>query len=505
MNILLVYPKYPDTFWSFKHVLRFISRKAAFPPLGLITVAALLPSEWNKRLADLNVEELSDEALAWADMVFVSAMLVQKESALEAIARAKAMGKTVVAGGPGFMSKPELGADADHLVLGEAEVTLPLFLADLAAGKPGRVYHSDEKPDIAQTPVPLWELIDLTNYATMAVQFSRGCPFNCEFCDIIIMNGRVPRTKTPEQLLAELDALQAQGWRGSVFIVDDNFIGNKKRVKELLPRLIDWQKANRFPFRFFTEASLNLAQDEELMQLMSAANFHKVFLGIESPSPESLKECSKFQNTAVDMAEAVDRIHANGMQVMGGFIVGFDSDGANIFETQLRFIQRIGVVAAMVGVLNAGPGTRLWNRLKAENRLIGETSGENTDGTTNFLPAMGMETLRNGYQRLMASLYNPKTYYRRINTFLSKYRPTVRAHKLSKDEVKALMRCFWHIGLKSRSRFLFWKLMVRTLLTKVRALPEAVELAIYGQHFEQHARRLASGANAAPLQGAKRR
>jgi radical SAM superfamily enzyme YgiQ (UPF0313 family) len=491
MNILLIYPKYPDTFWSFKHVLRFISRKAAFPPLGLITVAGLLPDSWSKRLTDLNVEELTDERLQWADMVFISAMLVQKDSTAEVIDRAKAAGKTVVAGGPAFTAKPDLAEGVDHLILNEAEITLPPFLADLEAGGPGAMYASDEKPDMTTTPIPRWDLIDMKNYASLAVQYSRGCPFNCEFCDIIVMNGRVPRTKSPEQMVAEMEALRRAGWRGTVFIVDDNFIGNKKKVKQLLPHLIEWQKANRYPFKFLTEASLNLAQDEELMRLMSAANFHKVFLGIESPSPESLKECSKHQNTVLDLAGAVDAIHANGMQVMGGFIVGFDSDGESIFETQMRFIQKIGVVTAMVGVLNAVPGTRLWNRLKAENRLTGESSGENTDGSTNFVPRMGSETLRCGYQRLMASLYSPKLYYQRIHTFLSKYEPTVRARP-SRDEIKALLRCFWQIGLKSGSRFLFWKLMIRTLFTRIRALPVAVELAIYGQHFEKHARRIQS-------------
>jgi radical SAM superfamily enzyme YgiQ (UPF0313 family) len=490
MNILLVYPKYPDTFWSFKHVLRFISRKAAFPPLGLVTVAGLLPEAWNKRLVDLNVEELGDEALAWADMVFISAMLVQKESTAEVIRRAKAAGKTVVAGGPAFTSKPDLSEGVDHLVLGEAEVTLPPFLADLEAGRPGAKYDSEEKPDISESPVPVWELIDMKSYATMAVQFSRGCPFNCEFCDIIIMNGRKPRTKPPERMIAEMEALRRAGWRGTVFIVDDNFIGNTRKVKEMLHELIAWQKEHGFPFKFLTEASLNLAQDEELMRLMSAANFHQVFLGIESPSPESLEECGKHQNTVLDLAESVDAIHGNGMQVMGGFIVGFDSDGESIFETQRRFIQKVGVVTAMVGVLNALPGTRLWNRLKAENRLLGESSGENTDGSTNFIPKMGQETLRCGYQRLMASLYSPKQYYRRVNTFLSKYRPTVKAD-FSRDDLKALLRCFWQIGLKSRSRFLFWKLMLRTACTRIRSLPAAVELAIYGQHFEKHARSIA--------------
>ena len=332
MNILLINPKYPETFWSFKHVLRFISKKAAFPPLGLLTVAAILPGGWQKKLVDLNVEPLTDATLDWADLVFVGAMLVQRESAQEVIDRAKAAGKRVVAGGPAFTAAPELFPGVDHLVLNEGEITLPMFVRDFLAGTPQPRYTSDEKPDIAKTPAPLWQLIRMKNYATMSVQFSRGCPFNCEFCDIIVMNGRVPRTKSPTQMLGELEALRKAGWSGSVFIVDDNFIGNKDKVKTFLRELIVWQKARKFPFTFFTEASLNLAQDEELMRLMSAANFHKVFLGIETPSLDSLKECSKLQNTTLDLAKAVNAIQSNGMQVMAGFIVGCDSDTERIFK-----------------------------------------------------------------------------------------------------------------------------------------------------------------------------
>ncbi len=489
MNILLVNPKYPETFWSFKHVLRFISKKAAFPPLGLLTVAAILPGGWRKRLVDLNVEPLTPEAVAWADLVFVGAMLVQKESAQEVIFQAKAAGKRVVAGGPAFTAAPELFIGVDHFVLNEAEVTLPLFVSDFLAGRPQPRYTSAEKPDIAKTPAPLWSLIRMKNYATMSVQFSRGCPFNCEFCDIIVMNGRVPRTKSPAQLIGELESLRKAGWRGSVFIVDDNFIGNKDKVKALLRELIAWQKARRYPFVFFTEASLNLAQDEELMRLMSAANFHKVFLGIETPSLESLKECSKHQNTTLDLARAVNAIQANGMQVMAGFIVGFDSDTERIFETQLHFIQKIGVVTAMVGMLAALPGTRLWRRLQAENRLLGETSGENTDGSLNFIPKMGVETLVNGYKELVSSLYSPKVYYERVNTFLKNYRPTVFA-RVSWSETKALFRSFWAIGLRSHSRLLYWKLILKTLFTKFKAFPTAVEMAICGLHFEKCAKKM---------------
>ena len=394
MNILLIYPQYPDTFWSFKHSLSFIAKKAAFPPLGLLTVAAMLPASWRKKLVDLNVEPLTDEQLAWADMVFLSAMIVQKESALQIIKRCREHGKKVVAGGPVFTTQHEQFAGVDHFILNEAEITLPLFLNDLAAGKPQPLYTSEVRPDISTTPVPLWSLIDIKDYATMAIQYSRGCPFNCEFCDIIIMNGRIPRVKSPAQMQREFQALYDAGWRKSVFIVDDNFIGNKREVKQLLPCLIEWQREHQFPFTLLTEVSVNLAGDEELMQLMSAANFFKVFIGLETPNHDSLVECGKNQNTAHSLAEVVDAIHRHGMQVMGGFIVGFDHDPENIFDLQVRFIQQIGVVTAMVSILTALPQTRLWKRLKAEGRLLSDASGENTDGGLNFEPIMEKEKPR---------------------------------------------------------------------------------------------------------------
>lgn len=484
MNILLIYPQYPDTFWSFKHSLKFISKKAAFPPLGLLTVAAMLPEGWKRKLVDLNVEPLTDAHLNWADMVFLSAMIVQKEGVCQIIKRCKEYGKTIVAGGPLFTTQHEQFRDIDHFVLNEAEITLPLFLKDLAAGSPKPLYTTVERPDISRTPVPLWSLIDLKNYATMAIQYSRGCPFNCEFCDIIIMNGRTPRVKTPAQMKREFQALFEAGWRKSVFIVDDNFIGNTHKAKQLLPVLIEWQRQHKFPFTLLTEVSANLARDEELMQLMSAANFFKVFLGLETPNQDSLLECGKKQNTIGSMAEVVDTIHHHGMQVMGGFIVGFDHDPENIFEMQVRFIQQIGVVTAMVGILTALPQTRLWHRLKAEGRLVCDASGENTDGRLNFRPKMAQEKLIAGYQQILITLYSPKQYYQRINTFLKNYRPTART-RLNKEDLLAFIRAAWRLGIVSKARFRYWQLIAKTFFLKPRALPIAVELAIHGFHFER--------------------
>ncbi len=482
MNILLVYPDYPYTFWGFKHALKFISKKAAFPPLGLLTIASMLPGEWGKKLVDVNIRELKDRDIEWADMVFISAMIVQKESTREIISRCKAMGKTVVAGGPAFTTETGKFRGVDHFVLNEAEVTLPRFLKDLKKGNPKRVYTSMERPDITKTKPPMWPLINFRDYATMSLQYSRGCPFNCEFCDIIIMNGRVPRTKTPAQMINEVQLLYDAGWRGSLFIVDDNFIGNKASAKKMLAFLIKWQKKHKYPFRLLTEASMNLADDKELMRMMSAANFYKVFLGIETTNIESLKECSKMQNTSIDLAEAVKVIHQNGMQVMGGFIVGFDSDTESVFESQIKFIQKTGVVTAMVGMLNALPQTRLWNRLKAEGRLLGDTTGENTDGTVNFIPSMGKEKLVEGYKKIISSIYSPKQYYKRINTFIKNYKPTVKA-RVSMDDINAFIRSIWSIGLLSRERFLYWKLIFKTAVMKREALPMAIELAIMGMHF----------------------
>jgi len=500
MKILFVYPEYPDTFWSFKYALKFISKKAAFPPLGLLTIGAMLPEKWQKKLVDLNVESLEDEHIAWADMVFLSAMIVQKKSAQNIINRCRAHGRKVVAGGPAFTTQHKEFTGVDHFVLNEAEVTLPLFLEDLEKGELKKIYTSGARPDIAETPIPLWSLINIDDYATMAIQYSRGCPFNCEFCDIVIMNGRTPRTKTPEQMKKEFQALHDVGWRKSVFIVDDNFIGNRGAVKKMLPELIEWQKDHRYPFTLLTEASTDLANDEELMQMMSRANFFKVFLGLETPDKKSLKECGKYQNTSRNLVEAVHTIHKHGMQVMGGFIVGFDSDTESIFESQISFIQQIGVVTAMVGVLTALPQTRLWQRLKSEGRLLGGATGENTDGVLNFIPKMGIEPLHEGYKKILASIYSPGRYYQRINIFLENYTPTA-VSRVGRDDIIAFLKSLWRIGIMSKARFHYWKLLLRTFVRKRMALPIAVELAIYGLHFEKITKRICASKPLAPGEG----
>jgi radical SAM superfamily enzyme YgiQ (UPF0313 family) len=492
LKILLVYPRYPDTFWSFRHALRIIAKQATFPPLGLLTVAEMLPRDWDKKLVDMNAATLTDKDIKWADYVFISAMIVQRDSVKEVIRRCKKLGAKTVAGGPLFTSEYEEFQDIDHLVLNEAESTLPLFLEDLIKGSAKRIYTSSERPDISKTPVPMWSLLNTKKYTTMSIQYSRGCPFDCEFCDIIVLNGNRPRTKTKEQLLAELDALYHRGWRETVFLVDDNFIGNKRKLKEeILPAMVKWQKAKKFPFGFLTEASINLADDEELMQLMIAAGFDTVFIGIESPNEESLVECNKNQNINRDLIASVKKIQNYGMQVHGGFILGFDSDPDSIFKSQLNFIQKSGIVTAMVGLLNAPRGTRLYQRLKKENRLLENVSGDNTDGSMNFVPKMGREKLINGYRHVLTTIYSSKQYYKRVKIFLKEYKPRKRKGlpQLRFWHVRALMRSMWVLGVLERDRWYYWRFFISTLLKRPRSFPMSMAFAVYGFHFRTVARK----------------
>jgi radical SAM superfamily enzyme YgiQ (UPF0313 family) len=490
MNVLLLYPAFPDTFWSFKHALKFIHKKASLPPLGLATVAAMLPEEWPKRLVDLNVSRLTAEDLAWADLAFVSGMLVQESSAREVIDRCADAGVTVVAGGPLFTIEHDCFPQVDHFVLNEAELTLPLFLADLQAGQAQHIYTTAEFSDMRQTPVPMWELVDLDRYATMSIQYSRGCPHNCEFCNVTALFGHRPRTKSAEQIIAELDRLYDLGWRGGVFFVDDNLIGNRKALRdELLPALIDWRR-NKRGMGFNTQVSINLADDEELTRKMAEAGFTMVFIGIETPDEGSLAECSKKTNLNRDLVQDVKRLQRAGLEVQGGFIVGFDHDTPSIFRRQIEFIQNSGIVTAMVGLLQAPPGTRLYQRLKGEGRLLGERmSGDNVDGTTNILPRMNLEMLREGYQGIMSHIYAPDHYYQRVRTFLREYRPpTVKLplnFSFSGERFMALFRSILQLGIVGKERMHYWRLLLWTLWHRPRLLPQAVTFAVYGYHFRK--------------------
>lgn len=493
MRVLLVYPSFPDTFWSFRYALRFIGRRSPFPPLGLLTVAAMLPEAWELRLVDLNVHPLRQEDLSWADCVFLSAMAVQRQSAQEVLDRCRAAGVRTVVGGPLFTTEPESFPEVDHLVLDEAEATLPRFLADLECGTPQRVYRSIDYPDLRGTPVPLWHLADFKSYGAMNIQYSRGCPYDCEFCNVTTLFGRRPRTKSPAQVLAELNSLWDRGWRGGVFFVDDNLLGSKRHLhEELLPALIAWQ-ADHPGMPFSTEASINLADDETLVRRMVQAGFDTVFIGIETPDERSLTECGKAQNRGRDLIADVQRLQRAGLQVQGGFILGFDSDPPNIFQRQIDFIQASGIVTAMVGLLEALPGTKLHARLQRENRLASaQTTGDNADGTTNIIPRMDLGVLRQGYLDVMRYLYTPKHYYRRVRTFMQQYTPPKARAPVSVDRLLAAVRSAVRLGILGRERLHYWRLMAWTALRRPSLIPLAITLAIYGHHFrtvsERHLR-----------------
>ncbi len=487
MKILLVYPKYSDTFWSFKYALKFISKKAGFPPLGLLTVAAMLPKEWEKKLIDMNVATLSDRDIGWADYVFIGAIAVQKESTKRVIDRCQRLGTKVVAGGPLFTTGYEDFKEVDHFVLNEAEITLPPFLEDLRNGCPKHIYTSGELPDIEKTPLPRWELINLKKYASMNIQYSRGCPFNCEFCEITVLFGRQVRTKNKKQILAELESLHSQGWRDRVFFVDDNFIGNKRKLKkEILPAMIEWLERKSHPFSFNTEVSIDLSDDEELMQLMAKAGFTSVFVGIETPNEESLTECNKFQNKNRDLVASVKKIQKFGLQVQGGFIVGFDNDPPSIFERLIAFIQGGGIVTAMVGLLNAPPGTRLYQRLAKEGRLLEDSSGDNTDFSINFIPKMDYQILIEGYQRIISRIYSPELYYERVMRFLREYKPLQKKSlHFHFNYLEAFFKSIFFLGIKEKERVYYWKLFFWSLFRRPRLFPLAITLAIYGFHFRK--------------------
>ena len=486
MRVLLLYPEFPDTFWSFKHALRFIRKRASFPPLGLLTIAAMLPDDWDLKLVDMNVETLRRRDLKWADVVFLSAMAAQRESTHRVLEQVKAAGCTIVAGGPLFDGETEQYPLVDHFVLGEGEVALPPFLADWQVGRARPIYQAREFADLSQTPVPRWELAKLKRYSSMCIQFSRGCPFDCEFCNITSMLGHKPRLKSAEQVIAELDSLYEVGWRDGVFFVDDNFIGNKRALKtEVLPALIEWRQGRR-GFGFHTEASINLADDPVLMRMMADAGFEKVFVGIETPDEESLTECHKMQNKGRDLVESVKVLQRAGLQVQGGFIVGFDSDKPSIFQRQIEFIQQSGIVTAMVGLLQAPYGTRLYKRMEEEGRLKGDFSGNNTDDTMNFQPKMDPDELHAGYRRILHTIYSPKEYYRRVRTFLEEYhksravRPT-----LDLNYAWALVRSIWLQGIVGKGRKEYWRLLLWTVFRRPKYFADAVTFAVYGYHFQR--------------------
>jgi radical SAM superfamily enzyme YgiQ (UPF0313 family) len=490
MNALLVYPEFLTTFWSWKHLLKFVAKKSAFPPLGLLTVAAMLPQKWNKKLVDLNVTELTDADIQWADYVFVGAMKTQSASAKEVIYRCATLGKPIILGGPILQTGYEEFEQVSHILIGEAEDILHDFLADLENGSAKRVYKAKKFPDICTSPIPLWELINPKDYASGLIQWSRGCPYKCEFCDIDSLNGRVPRVKSVNQFLAELDAMYQAGFRGAMLVADDNFIGNISKTRIMLPELAKWQEERGYPFNFTIEAPITIADMPKLMGSMVAAHIGKVFSGIETPNTASLVECAKIQNLNRILVADVNRIQEAGLTPMSGFIVGFDNDPPATFaKDMIAFIQNSGIVIAMVGVLQAPLGTKLYVRLQGEGRLLEQASGNNTDCYPNFVPVMPIETLVAGYKKIIATIYSPKECYKRICTFLKKYNPSKRVKtKISKENRMAFLRSVWYIGILGswKTKWYYWR-TIFTVLTKHRsAFAEAVTMQIYvAGHFQK--------------------
>ena len=504
MNALLIYPEFPDTFWSFKHALKFLGKRAAQPPLGLMTVAALLPHSWKKRLVDTNVERLRDRDLAWADVVLLSAMHIQSDSLLAIVERCRALGLRTVVGGPIASSVSAAELKADHVVIGEAESLIAGLALDLEQGTAMPVYQAAERPEMTTSPLPDLSLIKMNRYSTMAVQYSRGCPFNCEFCDIIEIYGRRPRTKAVAQVLAELDQLRAAGWREAVFIVDDNFIGNKARAKELCIALAEWRSQFKTSFDFNTEASLNLADDPELMQLMKDAGFNSVFLGIETPDESGLIASNKLQNTRRSLLESVATIQSYGMQVMGGFILGFDTDRDDIFDRMVEFIQKSGIPIAMVGLLQAMPGTQLFRRLRREGRILDAGKGDNTCDRLNFLPHMDAAKLVEGYRSVLKQIYSSSAYYERVKLYLNRTQPRPgeqlsRQRWLTRGNVRAFVNSVIRQGIFGRQRWSYWKFLASAATRYRRCFGAAMTLAVMGYHFQVMTSRMSEALDAAVL------
>ncbi len=485
IKALLIYPEMPPTYWSMRYALPFLGCQASLPPLGLLTVAAMLPTDWELRLIDLNVEKISKKDIEAADLVLTSAMLVQRASFEKIISLCNESGKPLVAGGPYPTSCHEQIEGVDHLVVGEAEVNLPAFLDDFKHGNAKACYADLSHPDITATPPPRFDLLDRKCYAGAALQYSRGCPHHCEFCDIVELFGHRPRTKTPAQFLAELGVLYEGGWRGSVFVVDDNFIGNRLQVRRLLPEVARWQAARNYPFTLYTEASLDLALDGPLMDDMVAAGFNMVFVGIETPDQATLEAVGKRLNSSVDLLASVRAIQAKGMEVSAGFIVGFDEDQGDIFDRQIRFIGQAAIPTAMVGLLTALPGTRLHTRLASEGRLISASVGGNNthDLDLNFLPRMNAEALRSGYKRVLAEVYRPRRYFSRCLDLIQRMKP----HKTSVRKVRFIeLRAFLHSLVRqtfSRYSLAYWSYLLRGLWLRPLMLAELVTMAVKGHHF----------------------
>lgn len=489
-NALLVYPEHPPTYWGINYALEMVGIKAAFPPLGLLTIAAMFPPEYELRVVDMNVVSLEDSDLEWADMVFTSTMIVQRVSLKTVIERCNRAGVPVIAGGPHPTTFHDEIAGVDHFVLDEAEEIFPEFLRDLEDGTAKTIYREPRKPDVTLAPVPRFDLVDLDNYYSMGLQFSRGCPFDCEFCDITKLYGRVPRTKSPAQMVIEFDLLRQLGWKGPLFLVDDNFIGNKRDAMKLLPVIAEWQKAHGFPFSLSTEASVNLAHMDELMDAMVEAGFDTVFLGIETPNPKALIKTKKPQNTSRKeenfLFNAVRKIQQKGMQVQGGFILGLDSDDEGVFDAQIEFIQQAGIPVAPIYLLTALRGTDMYERLSAENRLLDKEIGTSSM-MLNFKPELDPGTLIDGYRRVTATLYDPslENYFQRCLALFEHLKAVPHLTKPMGGNAIVLAAIRVRRQLSKNQIPAFSRFIAQVSRNYPRMLPAALRLAALGYHFER--------------------
>ncbi|WNZ21704.1 B12-binding domain-containing radical SAM protein [Leptolyngbya sp. NK1-12] len=508
MKVLLIWPILPNSFWSYQETLDLLGLKTNMPPLGLITVAAMLPQEWEMRLIDRNVKLETEADWEWCDLVIVSAMIVQRDDLRHVIQTAKAKGKKVAVGGPFPTSVPDfaLESGADYLILDEGEITIPMFLEALERGETSGTFRTLEKPDVTQTPIPRYDLLDLTAYMSMTIQFSRGCPFQCEFCDIITIYGRKPRTKTPQQMLAEFQALYELGWAGIIFVVDDNFIGNKRNAKVFLRELIPWMQERNFPFPLLTEASLNLAEDDELLELMVQAGFRAVFMGIETPDADSLMVANKEQNTRGSLVEACHKITRAGLKIISGFIIGFDGERSGAGQRIVDFVEESTIPEAHLGVLTALPNTAMWQRLKREGRLIDDTI-EEQDGDTlspqlalmNFVPTRPIEEIATEYIDAFWKLYEPTTYLKRTFRHLSMMQGKLQTNTnpdhvppiayqvgqamAQKVGIRMLKAISWRYGVLRSTRFLYWKYLITLIIQKPHLVPGFLTILAFGEHL----------------------